>query len=393
VIDTEYDVVVVGAGPGGSITAKNCAERGMKTLMVEKRQMIGDPVRCAEGIAKHTVKKHIEPNPKWICAEAKGFRIFSPSGIKVEMVGEFGSGEVGYVLDRKLFDRALAHEAARSGATILVKTRATGLLIEDGKVCGVELEHLGKKFCVRAKVVVGADGVESKVGRWAGMNTSLKPRDIETCAQALVYDPSADQEFCEFYLGREIAPGGYAWIFPKGEGCANVGLGILGSFSDAGAPFNYLNNFLKKYLPNAKILEIIVGGVPVSKPTDGIVGDGIVLVGDAARQSDPLTGGGIGNAMEAGAIAGEVVSEAISEGDTSAERLREYEERWFKERGKKLMRNWLVKEHIMSLSDEELDKLAKSIADVKFKGLQLYELLKHLLRRNPKLLWKLKGYI
>jgi len=84
---------------------------------------------------------------------------------------------------------------------------------------------------VEADIVVEADGVESKVGRWAGIDTSLKLSDIETCAQFLVAGIDVDQNFCQFYLGNEIAPAGYIWIFPKGKNQANVGIGILGSKS------------------------------------------------------------------------------------------------------------------------------------------------------------------
>jgi len=97
-----YDVIIVGAGPGGSIAAKTAAKEGLDVLMIEKRQEIGDPVRCAEGVGKFHLKQHIEPDPRWICADVKGSCIISPDGTKVEMAEEMSGGEVGYVLERKM---------------------------------------------------------------------------------------------------------------------------------------------------------------------------------------------------------------------------------------------------------------------------------------------------
>uniref|UniRef100_UPI00272DFEA1 geranylgeranyl reductase family protein n=1 Tax=Methanococcoides sp. TaxID=1966350 RepID=UPI00272DFEA1 len=285
-----YDVIVVGAGPGGSIAAKTAAKEGLDVLMIEKRQEIGDPIRCAEGVGKFHLKQHIEPDPRWICADVKGSCIISPDGTKVKMAEEMSGGEVGYVLERKIFDRALANESALAGAEVMVKTRATDLIIENDTVCGIKLMHLGKMHEVRSKIVIGADGMESKVGRWAGIETAVKPSDMETCAQYLVSNANIDQEFCYFYLGNEIAPAGYVWMFPKGGNKANVGIGILGSKSGEDRPIDLLNAFMEKNMPDAKIIEMVIGGVPVCGTIERTIANGLMLVGDAARQSDPITG-------------------------------------------------------------------------------------------------------
>jgi digeranylgeranylglycerophospholipid reductase len=388
-----YDVLVIGAGPAGSIAAKTAAEKGLDVLLIEKRQEIGDPVRCAEGVSKQYLKKHVEINKKWICADLKGSRIYAPDGTKIEMAEEIAGGEVGYVLERKIFDRALAENAAKAGAEVRVKTRATGLIIEDDFIKGARLMHLGKEYNVHAKIVIGADGVESKVGRWAGIDTSLKPADIETCVQYLVAGIGINQEYCEFYIGNEIAPGGYVWIFPKGEGKANVGIGILGSkigkFKPR--PVDYLNTFLEKKFPNARIVEMIFGGVPVSGSIEKTSANGLMLIGDAARQSDPVTGGGILNAMDAGKMAGEAAFAAISAGDVSLEKLEDvYEKRWRATTGHALDLSLIVKNCFIDLTDEDLNSLAHSLKDVKFERMRLLDLLHALFKANKKLLWDLR---
>ncbi|MCQ6962959.1 NAD(P)/FAD-dependent oxidoreductase [Methanolobus chelungpuianus] len=385
-----YDVIVVGAGPAGSIAAKTAAMKGLSVLMIEKRQEIGDPVRCAEGVSKVWLRKHIEPDHRWICADVKGSRIFSPDGTMIEMAEEIAGGEVGYVLERKIFDRALAYESAKAGAEVMVKTRATGLLTENGFVRGVRLMHLGEEKEVRSRLVIGADGVESKVGRWAGIDTSIKPADLETCAQFLMSGTGIDQDYCYFYLGNEIAPCGYIWIFPKGEDLANVGIGILGNKSGKKHAVDYLKDFVGQKFPDAKILEIDVGGVPVSGSIERTIANGLMLVGDAARQSDPITGGGIINAMEAGKIAGEVAYEAISRNDVSTSMLELYEKRWRQTIGMEIDNSLIVKDAFISFTDKEINSLAHSLEGVNFSSMSLIDLLYALFKANKKLLWDLR---
>jgi digeranylgeranylglycerophospholipid reductase len=306
------------------------------------------------------------------------------------MSEEISGGEVGYVLERKVFDRVLAYESAKAGAEVMVKTRATGLIFENGYVCGIKAMHLGQEYYIRSKIVIGADGMESKVGRWAGIDTSLKPSDMETCVQYLMSGVNIDQEYCQFYVGKEIAPCGYIWIFPKGGNMANVGIGILGSESGQKRAVDYLNNFVKNNLPNASIIEIDYGGVPVRGSIERTIANGFMLVGDAARQSDPLTGGGIINAMDAGEIAGEVAYNAISSGDVSVKKLQEYEDRWRETIGKAIDNSLIVKDTFVKITDEELNSLAHSLKGVNFNKMSLIDLLYALFKANKKLLWDLR---
>jgi digeranylgeranylglycerophospholipid reductase len=299
--------------------------------------------------------------------------------------------EVGYVLERKIFDRALAKDAAKSGAEVQVKTQATGLIIENGKVCGIKGKHRGDDFEARAKVVVGADGIESKVGRWAGINTTLKPKDIETCAEFLMTDIDIEPTRCDFFMGNEIAPGGYVWIFPKGNREANVGLGMLGSRFTGKHPIEYLHEFVEAKFPEGKILETIVGAVPASGMLKKLSVDGLVLVGDAGHVSDPITGGGIYNGMMSGKIAGDVIVEAIKAGDVSAAKLAKYDRDVKAELGKSLERNYMAKEAIIKVSDETMNKVARSLQGIDFDNMSVPGLIKVILTRNPGLFVELAG--
>lgn len=386
----QYDVIVVGAGPGGSIAAKTCAEGGLDVLLIEKRQEIGDPVRCAEGLSREGLKRHIKPDKKWIAAEIKGSKIISPDGTEIKLSENATSQKTGYTLERKVFDRALAQQAASAGAEVMVKTRATGLLHSNDSVSGIKAMHMGETHEIKANIVIGADGVESKIGRWGGINTTMKPDDIEVGAQFLVSNIDAG-EYSKFYMGGEYAPGGYLWLFPKGDCTANVGLGILGSNSEKGKALALLRKFMKNHMPDAKILEMVVGGVPVGGPVKQTASDGLLLIGDAARQSDPLTGGGIINAMDAGKIAGDVCIKAHDTGDYSMNSLQVYEDRWRATIGKNISKSLTVKNILLKFSDEKLNQLAHSLKDEDVSKMALPAMLRVLFTKNPKMLWELRS--
>jgi len=388
---SEYDVIVVGAGPAGSVAARTAAENGLDVLLIEKRQEIGDPVRCAEGTGKLGLMQFMEPDPRWICAEVTGARLFSPDGTCVELSEKLAGKEVGYVLERKLFDRAVAKSAAKAGAEVQVKTQATSLITDNGVIKGIRGKHRGDDFEARAKVVVGADGIESKVGKWAGIRTTLKPKDVETCAQFLVTDIDIKADSCDFYLGNERAPGGYVWIFPKGKREANVGLGILGSRFTGKHPIDYLHEFMAWRFPEGKIIETVVGAVPASGMLKQLSVSGLVLVGAAGRVSDPITGGGIYNGMVSGRIAGNVIADAIKANDVSAKKLLRYDREVREELGKMLARNYKAKELIVKSSEDLMNSVARSLKDVNFENMSVPRLLKEIISRNPGLFIELAG--
>lgn len=383
--EERYDVVVVGAGPAGSVTAKTAAERGLDVLLIERNQEIGVPVKCAEGVSKE-IEKFVALDRRWICAEVKGANIYGPDGTKVVLSAET-MDETGYVLERRIFDKFLASEAARAGAKIRVRTEAYDIIEEDGYAKGVYVRCMGEDTRVFAPVVVGADGVESRVGRWAGINTRLQPSNISVCAEFLMCDIELNGDYSEFFLGSEVAPKGYAWVFPKGGDCANVGLGIGGDVSDEKhRALDYLKAFVRNKFPDGKTVAEMYGVVPLSGPSYESVAEGLILVGDAARQVNPLTGGGILYAMHAGEIAGDVIAKAVQEKDFSKKRLMEYENRWRSEFGERLETGFIAKEFFFKLSDEDLNTLAHSLVGVKIKELSTGALLMELVKRNPKML-------
>ena len=129
------DVLVIGAGPGGSIAAKTAAQKGLDVVLLEKRQEIGEPIRCAEGISlRSELKELVDVDPSWISSEIKGAKLYSPNGDYVSSTRDGSNGVGGYILERKEFDRGLARMAGECGAEVLVKTRAAMLRRRDGRI-------------------------------------------------------------------------------------------------------------------------------------------------------------------------------------------------------------------------------------------------------------------
>ncbi len=387
-MEKEYDVIVVGGGPGGSTAARFAAEGGAKVLMIEKRQEIGTHVRCGEGLAKGLLDHAKIPlDRSWIACEVDGARIVSPGG-KVFEVDEAKAGnETGYVIERDLFDRALARLAAEAGADVEVKTSATGIWKENGKIVGLHLINKGEKVDVRCKIIIGADGYESQVGRWAGIDTNIAPNDIMTCVQYRLTNIEVDDKYTEFYAGS-CAPGGYIWVFPKNRDTANVGIGLGGHIvKEGGDPKKYLDAWIAKNpkMKNARQLDMVAGGCSINAPLDSVVADNVMLVGDAARMIDPMTGGGIAHACLSGRFAGMVAVDALKAGDCSKEYFQRYEKLWRAEIEEKLFRNWMAKEKVQKISDETFDKLIGLLNEVGMENISVFNILKAIKDRYPEL--------
>lgn len=354
------DAVVVGAGPGGTLAAREFAKGGATTLCVDRRQEIGAPKRCAEGLSLEGMQVvGVEPHPAWASGKIIGAILYSPSGKKV-IVDDASS--VGYVLERKVFEKHLAADAVRAGSRFMVKTHVDAVLKDGDRVVGVSGEYLGKRIRIEAKIVVGADGVDTLVGRKAGLRSLQKMRDYHSAAQYEMAGVECDMDRLHLFFGTQVAPLGYAWIFPKAGGLANVGIGILTTKSRPGErALELLDRFIASrpgLFGRASPVELNASGIPVSAGIRKYWGNGIMLVGDAAQQVNPIHGGGIALAMRAGAIAGRVGSAAIREGDVSEERLAEYYERWMEAEGNQLQKLYKFRMFMEELNDKDFERIA-----------------------------------
>jgi digeranylgeranylglycerophospholipid reductase len=356
---SKYDAVVVGGGPAGSMAAEALAKEGFATLVLEKHREIGAPLCCAEAISLKSLSLFVQPDQAWTAAPINGAALYSPNGTEVKVAWP----GVGYVLERKLFDRSLAGRASAAGAEILVNAEAAGLRKDAaGNISGVSVLYLGQMREIDCRVLIGADGVESLTGAWAGLDTSLKSDQLHSCAQCLMANVGGPQDMVRFWVGSEVAPGGYVWAFPKGRGLANVGLGILGSLAGDKKPVEYLEKFCRKYFPAAKIIETMCGGTPALEEDHPMVRQNLLLAGDAARLTDPLSGAGIAIAMASGQLAGRQAAEYLKTGNLKP--LNDYPGLWWSGLWKDIKYHAKVRKAFLKLSDDDMNRIAKILVKI-----------------------------
>ena len=377
-----YDVVIVGAGPAGSFAGYNLAKRGLNVLIVERKKIPGDGYFCGEGISTSGLTEFIVPEQKWISTKIEGAIFIAPSGRSFQTYHP----DAGWILDRRKFDKDLFLLALNQGACFRLSTAVIGLSEWNGKYREVYLSNNEK---IKASIVIGADGVDSLIGRWAGIPTRMAKGMYHSTYQYYMYLPEMQENMVIFKFGEDIAPGGYIWVFPKGKNTANVGIGIDTALTSK-KPKYYLDKFVQSHLPNGKILYGNGAGVPtcnIKKRSE----DGVILIGDAARVVDPISGGGISNALLTAKIASEVIWKKFDDDkDFSRNSLKEYDRLWEKAWGKEMKWRIRAKDVFKKLKDTDLEILyefgKENYHNKTVYSVEPLQIIKSILKWSPKLL-------
>jgi len=382
------DLLIIGGGPAGLVAAREAArrDRTLSIMVLERDATVGTPVRCGEGVGSAGLSEFLDPGPSnglapWISRRITRVVFRAPDGCEVRVA----EGDVGYILDRATFEPAIAAQAMDAGADVRTRVDAVAMK-RNGDRWAVAIDDTSGRSEIGARVVIGADGVESAVGRWAGLDTRVRARDMESCAQYVVDDPTIDADSIVLHFGDRVAPGGYAWVFPKGTRSANVGLGVLGLRAGGRSAVAWLDDYVGRHFPNASVSSRTVGGVIVSATMAHPFADGLVLCGDAAHMINPLSGGGIINAMKSGRLAAETMVAALRSGDTSARALESYHARWMRLLGDDHVRFYRVKEALARFDDAFYDNLARTVNRIPEPRRTLRRIFGEALVRHPTLL-------
>jgi len=381
----DVDVLVVGAGPAGAVAAWEAkrAAPELDVVLLERDRAVGAPVRCAEGVGDAGLREFANPDgADWVSRKITDVIFEAPDDTQVVLAN---SG-LGWVLDRTRFDAFLAAQAAAEGAAVLVGAEATAMSRDGDNRWHVRVKERGTEETYRARVVIGADGVETMVGRWAGLETRVPSRDMESCAQYVLQGIDFNPDAIYLQFSNAIAPGGYAWIFPKGVGVANVGLGIVALRGDGRNARQYLDDWVARRFPSGARTGYTVGGVIVHTTIKQTYGDGVLVAGDAAHMINPLSGGGINNAMKAGRLAGCTAAAAIRENDTSARRLSAYHTAWMDLLGEDHLKYYRIKQALEHMDDAFLNSLAHTANKISSEKRTLGRVLTHAVIKHPQLI-------
>jgi digeranylgeranylglycerophospholipid reductase len=359
------DVVIVGAGSAGCVTARRCAELGLKTLLLDRKPQneVGQKV-CGDEVSKiHFEATGIDyPEGDEISSAISGADVYPPNRTNELQVRGWTEFD-GWTVNRLIWGQRLLKDAIDAGVTFLPNIHVAGPVVNGDRVTGVEYKDLvsEESTVVNCKIVVDASGFAAVVRNKLQnplIENDISKEDIALCYRGILKlkMPLAEPEVARVFLGGEIAPKGYAWIFPKGVQLANVGVGITGG-EGRGSPKSYFMKFKERYplLFGANVIDGKGGAVPVRRPLKSLVGDGIAFVGDAALQVNPIHGGGIGAGMRAGIILGEVVRGAIAKRDLSAQGLWSYNMRYLPNFGRRLASLEIFKRLLQAVSDEDMN--------------------------------------
>jgi digeranylgeranylglycerophospholipid reductase len=333
-----YDVAIIGAGPAGSTVARFVAKEGFRAIVFDRRNTVGVPVQCGELVPTSSEAHRLFPRSKrmpkavqipkrFITNKTHTIRLISPNGRSYEFPFQAN------IIDRARFDQYLVQLAENAGAEF----RLGSTLKELSDMNILEIRSRQSTYTVNSKLVVGADGANSVVARSLGTQYVHAEPDLSPSLQFVMSGADVDDSVVEMHFGDRIAPGGYAWVIPKGNGLVNVGFGMRRCIAQDDTPLRrYLERFafkiLAPQLKNAKISHRVGAIIPVGGPLRKTWSSNLLLVGDAAGHIMASNGGGIPTALCGGQIAGDTISKHLRM-DTP---LSTYEDQWKLEFGKEL---------------------------------------------------------
>ncbi len=306
-----FDVIVVGAGPAGGSAALHCARKGLKTLIIEEHEKIGEPVHCGECLSLYaTQNTGIVPPESVISEHVKGVRVVFPDGTTSAL------NEPGFVLEKELFEQWLSLEAVKAGTELMLGTRLEEMKHEN-EIWTIKTT----KGELKSKIVIDASGVASVASRKLNLNERFK---TVTGIQYELRDIPRDG-YLDFYIWPKLAPHGYLWMIPKKDMRANVGLVTV----QTNTAKQCTDEFVKKMGWSGKTKTKTFGGlIPASGPLKKTYSEGLMIIGDAAGFTSPLFEGGTHLSLKSGEMAAIVAARAVAGNNFSNEFFSQYEQMW-----------------------------------------------------------------
>jgi geranylgeranyl reductase family protein len=350
----EFDVIVVGAGPAGSVTAEALAWASLRVALLEEHPRVGLPNQCSGLLSPRTLELAGVAEEVMGGVRFSSARVWSPGGKTLWLRSESVQA---IAVDRARFDQILARRAAAAGATLLLGTQAYRFEQSERDV-RVDARTGTGELRLRASLLVGADGARSQVARWMGREHKC---EIIPAIKADVAFRSCSTDSIEIFVGNDVAPGWFGWVVPVGDGTARIGIGAVGTET----PRHCFGTFLalvRQKFGHFAVREVKRVVLPLGPGCD-FVADRVMLVGAAAQQTKPTTGGGIYFGMRAARLAAATAVEAVRYGDCSRRALAEYEQAWRRLDGRELAYERWLRQGFRCLSDKDFDLLIELLGE------------------------------
>jgi digeranylgeranylglycerophospholipid reductase len=355
-VTVETDVAVIGAGPCGSLAALTAAKKGAEVTLFEEHSKVGVPSHCAGHLSLNGLRRLGLTLPSSVVENTFKSAVFvSPSGKQFSV--SFLS-PVTCAVNRELFDQHLAKMASAAGVRYSLSSRVGALIREKTTIKGVVIGEQDEMEKISSKIVIDAEGIASRILK----DTELRPLNSKMLVKAVSADvddiKDVENDRVEVYLGNRVASGFYAWLIPKKDGTAKIGLA-----TNHGNPKQCLEQFVNNHKASrakfrrSKILHLIYHTIPLGGPISKTYADGFLAVGDVASQVKPTTGGGVITGLTCARIAGEVAGQTIREGNYSVNFLKQYEINWVHELGFDMKAMLFARKLLNRLSDREIDRL------------------------------------
>jgi geranylgeranyl reductase family protein len=340
-----YDVAVIGGGPAGSQVANKLAGMGYEVVVVEQKDSLGGPV-CCTGIISQECVSSFAIDKSLILKRVNSARIFSPSGRQLSL---YRTEPQACIVDRAAFNTALASRAQDKGVEYVFNSPVRRMEVGDDRMRIEVARHGGGLSLFEARAGVIATGFGSKLVEGLGLG---RVGDFVKGAQADVEVMGVDE--VEVYLGHERAPAFFAWLVPTSPGRALIGL------LSRRNPGLYLRRLMSSLLAQGKIAsaeaELSYGGIPL-KPLTRTYGDRLMVVGSAAGQVKPTTGGGIYYGLLCADMAADSLHQALKRDALSAKNLANYQREWKKKLGRELKVSYWARRFYELLSDRQIDNI------------------------------------
>jgi geranylgeranyl reductase family protein len=351
-IHTDFDVIVVGAGPAGSTAAEHLAQAGLQVALLEEHPQVGLPVHCSGLISPRALILSGLQDEAVVLQCYRQARIWGPGGGRLWVRSDSVQA---IAVDRARFDQALAARAVAAGAKLMLETKARRFERADGQMRVGATTPEGE-VQLQAPLLVGADGAASRVAGWLGRRSR---HEVVPAIKADILFEGEGTDTVEILVGRDVAPGWFGWVIPLPEGRATIGLGSTGPPRDSFLAF--LDLVRQRFDPFA--LEGTRSSPLPLGPARDFVDDGVLLVGAAARQTKPMTGGGVYLGIRAAHLAAETAIQALSRGTTSRRALAPYEVAWHRLEGREVQVGHQLRQVYRRLPDRALDWIVATGAE------------------------------